>query len=156
MTDTPPSKTQLRATLRQRRASLPSSAQHAAAQALTHTVVGLPAWKAAHRIALYLAADGEISTRPLESTARKLGKLLFLPLIKDDNSLRFACWGAQDALSNNRYNIPEPPASAGVCPVSNLDIIFLPLVGWDLRGGRLGMGGGFAWRGRRIARRARC
>ena len=47
------------------------------------------------------------------------------------------------SLLNNRYNIPEPPASAPRCAVAELHIIFLPLVGWDLHGGRLGMGGGF-------------
>jgi len=143
MTDTPRIKTQLRSSLRQRRRTLSPAAQHAAAQAVLHAVGGLPTWTKAQRIALYLAADGEIDTSPLEQQARSLSKQVFLPVINEDNSLRFVTWHAGDTLSNNRYNIPEPPAAATCCPLPELDIIFLPLVGWDLRGGRLGMGGGF-------------
>jgi 5-formyltetrahydrofolate cyclo-ligase len=143
MTDTLAIKNQLRSALRLRRKSLSNSEQHTAAKALTRHVVDLPLWRRAQHIALYLAADGEIDTTPLQQLARSAGKHLFLPVITSDNGLSFARWEPEDVLANNCYNIPEPPAGAARCPVSALDIVFLPLVGWDLRGGRLGMGGGF-------------
>ena len=37
----------------------------------------------------------------------------------------------------------EPPPAAARRSANELDIIFLPLVGWDEFGNRLGMGGGF-------------
>lgn len=143
MTDTPAKKAALRSALRQRRQSLSSAAQKAAGQAVTQSVLDLPVWTGAQRIALYHARDGEIDTSALASNARSHNKQLFLPALNNDNSLFFARWNTDDTQSINRYNIPEPPVGADQCPVSELDIIFLPVVGWDLRGGRLGMGGGY-------------
>ncbi len=143
MTDTHSRKTALRSALRQRRRSLSSAAQGAAAQALTQSVLSLPNWTGAQRIALYLARDGEIDTSALVSMARAESKQLFLPVLTADNSLSFARWNTADTQSTNRYNIPEPPSGAAQCPVADLDIIFLPVVGWDTQGGRLGMGGGY-------------
>lgn len=143
MTDSHSSKTALRSTLRHRRRSLSAAAQHAAAQAISQTVLNLPPWTDAQRIALYLASDGEIDTSALARLARDGGKQLFLPVIGNDKSLTFARWNTQDTLLINRFSIPEPPIGAQRCPVSELDIIFLPVVGWDKHGGRLGMGGGY-------------
>ena len=142
MTDIQRRKVRLRNDLRQRRSALNSIQQNTAAQALIHSIVTLPNWASAQRIALYLATDGEIDTRALESAARSLAKELFLPLITD-NRLCFAQWHEEVPLSSNRYNIAEPPEDAVRCQASGLDIIFLPTVGWDGHGGRLGMGGGF-------------
>lgn len=143
MNDTPARKAALRSALRQRRKSLSSAAQGAAGQAVTRSVLSLPVWTNAQRIALYLARDGEIDTSALASLARNQSKQLFLPAINTDDSLVFARWNTDDTQSLNRYNIPEPPAGAEQCPTSELDIIFLPVVGWDAHGGRLGMGGGY-------------
>jgi len=143
MSDAKLSKARLRNALRRRRQALGPDTQLLAARALTGSVASIPSWPEAQRIALYLPADGEIDPRPLAELAHTLGKQLFLPVIKSDNSLSFAAWQTDDALSANRYDIPEPPAHARRCPVTDLDIVFLPLVGWDARGGRLGMGGGF-------------
>jgi 5-formyltetrahydrofolate cyclo-ligase len=143
MADTSPSKAQLRSALRKRRNSLAPAKQLAAALALTQTVARLPVWTAAQCIALYLAADGEIDTRPVERIAREQGKQVYLPVLAEDNRLRFAHWAADELLARNRFDIPEPPVAASHCKISDLDIVFLPLVAWDRRGGRLGMGGGF-------------
>lgn len=143
MTDTSPSKAQLRSTLRQRRNALVLSERQTAAHALTQHVVSLPAWTAARRIAVYLAADGEIDTQPIERLARAQEKQVYLPVIGDDLRLAFAAWQAGAPLSPNRFNIPEPAPGSTRCPASDLDIIFLPLVAFDVRGGRLGMGGGY-------------
>jgi 5-formyltetrahydrofolate cyclo-ligase len=143
MPNTKPSKAELRATLRQRRQALGPQQQRTAAQSLITSITKLPAWDKAERVALYMAADGEISTGPLQQLATRQGKQLLLPVIADDNSLSFHAWEADEPLRDNRYNIPEPPAQALRCPINDLDIIFMPLVAWDQCGGRLGMGGGF-------------
>ena len=143
MPDSSPSKAQLRSTLRRRRQALSADQQDLAARAASNHIAELPGWRNAQRIALYLAADGEIDTTPLSELGRAQHKQLFLPVIKADNSLGFAEWRPDSPLSTTRFDIPEPPAQASRCPAENLDIIFLPLVGWDLQGGRLGMGGGF-------------
>ena len=141
--DTPTRKSALRSALRRKRNSLSSAQQAAAAQALRQTVPTLPHWADARRIALYLASDGEIGTSVLADVARSEGKILFLPILTSDSGLAFARWESEMALSVNRYNIPEPPAGAERCPAAELDMIFLPVVGWDSHGGRLGMGGGY-------------
>jgi 5-formyltetrahydrofolate cyclo-ligase len=109
MTDVNHRKIQLRGDLRERRNNLSTSRQHAAAQALINAIVELPNWPTAQRIGLYLPADGEIDTGPLESLARSQCKQLFLPVIADGNRLCFACWNVDAALVPNRYDIPEPP-----------------------------------------------
>ena len=142
MPDTTSSKSALRSALRQQRRSLPRAAQRAAAEAVCQSVLALPAWSGAGRIALYLARDGEIDTSVLAAIARRENKQLFLPTLSD-SGLAFAHWDTADTQTLNRYNIPEPPPGAARCPAAELDIVFLPLVGWDRRGGRLGMGGGY-------------
>jgi 5-formyltetrahydrofolate cyclo-ligase len=79
----------------------------------------------------------------LANIARTAGKQIFLPALKSDCSLFFARWDIRDTPSMNRYQIPEPPTTAERCTAADLDVIFLPLVGWDVHGGRLGMGGGY-------------
>jgi len=143
MPEPKPSKTLLRSALRLRRQALSTEEQLAAAQAVTYFIATLQGWPEANRIALYLAADGEVDTTPLSDLARTMDKQLFLPVIQHDNSLSFAAWHRDDTLSTNRFGIPEPPATARRCPANDLDIVFLPVVGWDAQGGRLGMGGGF-------------
>ena len=49
-----------------------------------------------------------------------------------------------EKLVANRFGIPEPPHRRGnTLSAKQLDVIFLPLVGFDAAGNRLGMGGGF-------------
>lgn len=55
----------------------------------------------------------------------------------------FAQLHPDDELVRNSFGILEPPASAPLCPAVQLDIVFLPLVGWDKSCGRLGMGAGY-------------
>jgi 5-formyltetrahydrofolate cyclo-ligase len=137
------SKVQLRTHMRQQRQALDQQAQLCAANAVSSHVTRLPGWPEASRIALYLANDGEIETSPLEVLCRDEGKHLFLPVIQASSSLEFASWDANITLKENRFGIAEPGPEAERCGASVLDIVFLPLVAWDLQGGRLGMGGGF-------------
>jgi 5-formyltetrahydrofolate cyclo-ligase len=143
MTDLASSKAELRTTLRQRRQALAHADRAAAAHSLAVNAATLPNWIDARRIAIYLPADSEIDTAALVLAARALGKQVYLPVIQPDKRLVFAQWRSGDTLVANRYNIPEPVADARRCAAEQLDIIFIPVVGWDGTGARLGMGGGF-------------
>jgi 5-formyltetrahydrofolate cyclo-ligase len=59
-------------------------------------------------------------------------------------ALRFAPWQPGQALTANRYGIPEPAlAPAALLAPEDMAMVVLPLVGFDAAGGRLGMGGGW-------------
>ena len=140
----PPSdKGQLRSRLRQRRRDLPPDTARTAAIEIAHLATTLPGWQRAANVGLYLPTDGEIDTEPLAERARDAGKSLFLPAIRDDRRLVFRQWRQDDPLPPNQFGIPEPPPTAPALGAVDIDILFLPMVGWDRRGARLGMGGGY-------------
>ncbi|MCB1842354.1 MAG: 5-formyltetrahydrofolate cyclo-ligase [Halioglobus sp.] len=143
MTSPADAKALLRQALRQRRKRLDGAAQASAARQLVTFIEQIPLWQQATSLAIYRPADGEIGTDPLIEKGRQLGKHIFLPVIDPDDRLRFALWETQASLQENRYGIGEPPPQAPRRALADIDILFMPLVGWDTRGGRLGMGGGF-------------
>lgn len=132
----------LRTALRQRRRALAEGEQQSAAEAVAAHVAQLPGWHSARKVALYMAADGELDPTPIAARARREEKTVFLPVITADRRLQFHPWQEGAPLTTNHYGIPEPTGTDPVA-IQTLDYIFLPLVGWDERGGRLGMGGGF-------------
>ncbi len=77
---------------------------------------------------------------------RRYRKRSYLPVLRKigDNRLHFCEYRPGDALLHNRFRIREPdPRHRGLTPPWGLDLILMPLVGFDADGGRLGMGGGF-------------
>lgn len=98
-------------------------------------------YRRARTLAMYLANDAEINPAPLLQKAYAEGKCLLLPRLRQKR-LEFVRYRPSDSsLRRNRFNIPEPVGSA--VPLKKIDVICMPLVGFDRRGGRLGMGGGF-------------
>ncbi|MEP1471244.1 MAG: 5-formyltetrahydrofolate cyclo-ligase [Halieaceae bacterium] len=137
------SKADLRRQLRATRRELSNADREAHARAVATHLIGTSDWRDAGNIAVYIASDGELDTKPVVHAARAQGKSVFLPVIRPDSSLHFREWRPDAALTDNRYGIPEPPDSADSCASQHLDLVCLPLVAWDRTGTRLGMGGGF-------------
>jgi 5-formyltetrahydrofolate cyclo-ligase len=98
----------------------------------------------AARIALYIAADGEPDLAPLMTNPRARHRRWYLPVLRPHapGRLWFVRHRPGDRLRPNRYGIPEP-AHRQIQPVHGLDVILLPLVGFDAHCNRLGMGAGF-------------
>jgi 5-formyltetrahydrofolate cyclo-ligase len=66
-----------------------------------------------------------------------------LPVLTGDG-LRFAPWKPGDPLESNRFGIPEPAVGAdALLDPAGMALVLVPLVGFDARGRRLGMGGGW-------------
>lgn len=139
-------KQQLRHELRARRRALtPAQQQHAALLLLRH-LMKLPQFMRAHHIALYIANDGEIDPAVIAQQLWKMEKHTYLPTLRPGKSkeLWFVEFTANTQLSPNRYGIAEPDhRREHRLPANLLDVVLMPLVGFDSRGARLGMGGGF-------------
>jgi 5-formyltetrahydrofolate cyclo-ligase len=137
---------QLRRELRRRRRNLSAPQQRHHAIAIARRLSGMTLFRNAQRIALYLESDGEPGTSPLLARLWRYGKRAYLPVLRKigDNRLHFCEYRRGDSLPANRFGIAEPdPRHRPPTPPWGLDLILLPLVGFDGNGQRLGMGGGF-------------
>ena len=135
----------LRKTLRARRRALRPAQQRAAARRLCHKVSASAVFRGARRIALYIAADGEIDPAPICREAWRRGKQVFLPVLHPllHNRMIFVRYRESDRLLANRFGIAEPATLRGAVAPWQLDLVLMPLVAFDAAGNRLGMGGGF-------------
>lgn len=97
-------------------------------------------FRTANKVAFYAPFDGEIDCTPLLQHARSAGKACYLPGLAGA-SLVFR--EATVTAVNNRFGISEPAPDAAAIAISDLDLIFVPLVGFDTRCNRIGMGKGF-------------
>ena len=95
------------------------------------------------RVALYASMPEELDTAELIALARQRGCRVYLPRIHGHRlarAMHFLESGERQRF--NRFGIPEPHGARWVSARA-LDIVFVPLVGFDRRGIRLGMGGGY-------------
>lgn len=144
-------RTSLRREMRQRRRALSIIQQKNAAEDLKSRVLSMPEFMRAKRIALYLPNDGEIDPSLLIEKARKMGKICYLPVLQPlvENRLWFVRYDRLTPMTHNRFGIPEPKLKGFAdkkrnrCRPEDLDLVLFPLVAFDEKGGRMGMGGGF-------------
>jgi len=136
----------LRQTLRLRRRALTPPQQRFAAAKLCRLLKHQPLFVRSRHVAFYLPNDGEIDPRPLMDAALACGKRCYLPVLKpgSENRLWFVRFDKHTQLHNNRFGIPEPRTDyRQTLTAEQLDLVLMPLVGFDAEGGRMGMGGGF-------------
>lgn len=138
---------ELRRGLRTRRNALTDLQREQANAAFARTLRGRPWFARARHLGLYLANDGELDPLPAVLPHRPRGQHIYLPVLnrRRPGHLLFVPWEPGQPLLANEYGIGEPPERPGRRhrPLWALDVLLLPLVGFDRDGNRLGMGGGF-------------
>ena len=87
----------------------------------------------------YYPINYEIDDLEILNYFFKKGSTISLPKIKKKSQMEFYKWNKNDPLLINKYGIPEPKTVKRVYP----DILFVPLVAFDIELNRLGYGGGF-------------
>lgn len=137
---------ELRGIIRRRRQKLGVGTKSRAARELAKKICILPEYQRARRIALYLSSDSEIDCRFIIKAAWRAGKQCFLPVLRTNNpkahQMDFVSFTPGSPLGFNRYGISEPTKGAKIA-TSALDLVIVPLVGFDRDGHRIGMGGGY-------------
>jgi 5-formyltetrahydrofolate cyclo-ligase len=97
----------------------------------------------AQRIGFYLPNGGEFDSHPVLNQALLMQRECYLPLVpRRGRILRFGRFNRNTRMTTNRYGIAEP-VDARPIRARQLDLLLIPLVGFDQQGYRLGMGGGY-------------
>jgi 5-formyltetrahydrofolate cyclo-ligase len=129
----------LRQSIRIQRRSITASDREKSAKQLLSQVQKLANFQNGQKIALYLPNDGEIDTKYIQNFLKNKGFSVYLPVLVG-KSLKFSKIGKN--FRKNRFGIDEP-ISTEILNANQMNIIFIPLVGFDEFKNRIGMGGGF-------------
>lgn len=138
------SKAHLRSFLKVRRQQISlAERQKAAADAallLLHTDI----FRQSQQIACYYPFNNEFDCFPIIQEVWRANKNCYLPVLSlaKLNHLDFILYQPDTVLKPNRYNIPEPISPISI-KAEKLDLVLLPLLGFDEKGNRLGMGAGY-------------
>jgi 5-formyltetrahydrofolate cyclo-ligase len=137
------SRESLRSRLKSRRESLTPAERIAAANGVAASLAQLPEFLVDTRIAGYWAIAGELPLHVAHAALLARGQHYHLPILMPDHTLLFAPWRRGVELQPNRYGIPEPHgAPAERIAPDALELVLVPLIGFDRSGHRLGAGGG--------------
>ena len=136
-------RTSLRASIRRLRRGVSPAERARAARTIAHIADHELHLRRGSRVALYASTPEELDTTEVIALALRRGCRVYLPRIHGHRlarTMHFAESGERQRF--NRFGIPEPHGAQGFSARS-LDIVFVPLVGFDRHGARLGMGGGY-------------
>lgn len=140
------SKTSIRRQLRQARKFLTGYRRDRQQQRIRRFLTAIPQVRHARRIAAYMPFDGEPDLLPF---MRRVESKIWLPMIRSDLHLDFRPTFTLNTKARrpinarrNRFGILESQRLP-ILRSAQMDVILMPLVGFDRRGNRLGMGAGF-------------
>ena len=138
----------LRASLRAKRREISATDRVRAAGQIARQVDRALHLRSGQRIGIYAATAEELDTSRLIALALHRGCRVYLPRIDRRSRVRAMRFvqlveaPPRRPLRSHRFGIVEPEG-AELASARLLDVVFLPLVGFDRRGNRLGMGGGY-------------
>jgi len=138
-------KTQLRKDLRCKRAVIDQAQRNHWDTAINQHLDEYSRQASPAVVAAYLAFDGEPDLMPSLAELENRGVELALPVVQDAPGkavITFRHWSLTDKMQQNRYGIFEPAGTRDIS-VADIDLVLVPLVGWDKTGGRLGMGASY-------------
>jgi len=135
-----------RATLRKHlkglRRAVPPAARRRAALAVAHHIRRTFTLRPGLRVAVYAPLPSELDVAPLVQLARQRGCRIYLPRLTDLRRHRMQFVEADGPMRRNHLGILEPVRLRRMS-ARRLDLVFVPLVGFDAAGMRLGMGAGY-------------
>jgi len=130
---------QLRSQLRERRKSINNPTRKKKGKKILHQCQKNGLFRSAKHIAIYTPNDGEIETENTIDFLKKRNYYVYLPILVGEK-LKFAKIGKY--FRKNRFGINEP-VSTTPKGAHQMNLILMPLVGFDKYKNRLGMGGGY-------------
>jgi 5-formyltetrahydrofolate cyclo-ligase len=139
------SKHALRAQVRGLLAGLSPQYRAAAAAQVVVSLASRPEWARASSVLLFAPLPDELDLCPLVELALSAGKMVALPAFVPGTSgyaARQIIDVAKDIVPG-KFGVREPVDGCVEVPLNQLDLVLVPGIAFDARGGRLGRGKGF-------------
>jgi 5-formyltetrahydrofolate cyclo-ligase len=140
------SRQSIRRDYRHKRNLLAAEQQVSAARKVLDTCLDSIPLHQSQTVACYLSNDGELDPQYIIQYCWKRKKRVLLPVLHPFSAghLIFVEYLPNSQMRLNRYGIKEPIiTSQNICPLANINLLLTPLVAFDAKGNRLGMGGGY-------------
>jgi 5-formyltetrahydrofolate cyclo-ligase len=132
----------LRRHLKKLRRAVPPAQRRAAGEAVARHIRHSFNLRPGLRIAVYAPLPSELDTAALMRLGERHRCRIYLPRLTDLRRRRMQFVAAGGAMRRNHLGIMEPVLLRRLA-ARNLDLVFVPLVGFDAKGERLGMGAGY-------------
>ena len=135
-------KTFLRSHYKKKRLSLTKREVDHLSQRVCKQLDKLNIWKLKHyHIFISISKYNELDTSPIINKLQSEQKIIIVPKISNNELVHFAI-NDETEFDLNEYGIKEPN-DGNPFIIENLDIIFIPLLAFDLEGHRVGYGKGY-------------
>jgi 5-formyltetrahydrofolate cyclo-ligase len=134
-------------TLRRRqvaaRTAMPDSIRNESGRLIRDHVLEMPQVTSAGTIAAYYSVGTEPDTRGLIFALWKRGSYVVLPVLMPDGDLDWASYEGPESLAPGPRGVLQPVEPVrGTGTVARADVVLVPALAVDVRGRRLGRGGG--------------
>ena len=115
---------------------------------ICESFMSLPAYLSASTVMFYIDVRSEVRTRQSLPAALASGKTIIVPWCNDVGELELFHLTSMDELAIGMYKILEPKGDLRKlpdkqCRPEDLDLVMVPGVAFDRRGGRMGHGKGY-------------
>ena len=136
-------KKELRLNYFQSRKNTSPQALSSASLAISNGILSLPIWSYEfYHLFMQIPEKGEIDTSFILSVLQGKDKNVVIPKVTGNRSMTHYLLTDSTVFKKNTWNIPEPTGGLEV-PPNKIDVVFVPLLAFDLRGHRVGYGKGF-------------
>ena len=136
-------KKDLRLIYSERRKNLTPQLMSDLSLSLANQLLKLPIWNYSYyHLFLSITEKKEVDTSYIMSILQGKDKNILLPKMLDDQNLINFLLTDNTPIKKNHLNIPEPVDGIEV-PPEKIEVVFLPLMAFDLEGHRVGYGKGF-------------
>lgn len=127
----------------EKRKNIPAVSRRAKSKKIFKRLIQTSVFQRSAHIAFYCGITPEVSTQSFLKAALK-DKKIYLPRVQlRKKRLQFHRVRSLGDLRRGPYGILEPKPSCAAIPAKRLELIIVPGVAFDRRGGRLGRGAGY-------------
>ena len=135
-------KSDLRLSYTKLRDKLPKKELLDSSLAIANKLLELPIWEFEYyHLFLSISEKKEIDTSIVLSILQGRDKNVILPKIQDERLVHYLLTDST-VLKKNKWNVPEPIDGIAIESLK-IDVVFVPLLAFDLHGNRVGYGKGF-------------
>ena len=137
------SKQALRIYFSEKRLALSSEKYDEQSLALANQCLKLPIWELEYfHLFLPIASKAEVDTALILTLLQGRDKQVVLPKVLDEETLTHILLTDGTKIAQNPWGIPEPEGGISIDPTM-LEVVFIPLLAYDIKGNRVGYGKGF-------------